>query len=81
MYVFSHMQKLERKRKRKTGKDLMKIKGRSVEERDQGVRGEEKGEKFWGLVLAKLYCYIVCMYEHVTTNLIKMYNYNASIKM
>ncbi len=35
-HMFFLMWKLERKRKRKVGIDLMKIKGRSVEERTNG---------------------------------------------
>lgn len=59
----------------------MKIKGRSIDERNQGEGGGEGKGNYWGMILAKLYCCIVCMYEHITKNSITMYNYNASIKI
>ena len=54
---------LERKREKKGGGDLMTIK-RSVEERDQGMGGGKGGKKCWGVMLLKLYCFIVYMYKY-----------------
>lgn len=41
----------------------MKIKGTSVEERAQREGEGEQGGKCWGVILAKSYCYTVCMFE------------------
>lgn len=51
-----------------------------IEERDQGEGGGEEVGKSWGMILAKLYSHIACMYEYVTTNTIIMYNHNLPIK-
>lgn len=37
--------------------------------------------KIMGMISAKLYCCIMCMYESVTTNPNIMYNYNVLAKI
>lgn len=45
----------------------------------KGTRERKKG-KYWGMILAKVYCFIVFMYKYVTINPTIMHNYNAPIK-
>lgn len=49
----------------------MKIENkREISGRKGPKRVGGKGKwKYWGIMLAKLYCYIVCTYENVATNL------------
>lgn len=56
--------------------ELMKIKGRSVEEGDPRVGGGV----VLGVMLSRLHCPIVCVCECVTTNPINRCNYRAPIK-
>ena len=61
----------------------MQIKGRSVDERDEG-RGKMLGSEIVQIILfcyIILHCYIMFTCEYITTNPIIMYNYKAPIKM
>lgn len=49
-------------------RDLMIIEGTSVEKGEKGEGGGMGKVKYWRILLAKLYCYIVCINEHVTIN-------------
>lgn len=58
---------MQRKKKDMCGcGTLMKSEGREqLEERDWGEGGEGK---YWGMIMIKLYCYILHMYEYVAVN-------------
>ena len=45
------------------------------------VGGREEEGKGWGVILVKLYWYIVSMYKYVAVDPFHVYNYHAPIKM
>lgn len=55
--------------------------GSSIRKKNQELGGAEEKGKYWGIRLAKLYHYIVCMCRYVMTNPTIMYNLNAPIKI
>lgn len=44
-------------------------------QRDRTVEDAKREWSYWGMVLARLHYYIMCMYEHITNSTLKS-NYN-----
>lgn len=61
--------------------DVMKIKGRLLEEKNQGMEGGDERGNSWGVILGKLYISTLCaLYEYVRTYSISICDYNAPEK-